>query len=270
MTKRKILVIEPDEELASLVVGFLGKADFEVALASDGLAGMETAAEFSPHLILVDLKLDNQPEGGLSLGKSIKGDVNLSKIPLVLMIPEGFDEEKPQKMKEFEKFFDGLLYKPFADTELKRVVENFTGFGESPELRKKTLEKLLKEKKLKEEPDLKNLVEDLKEKEPTKPADEKKKKRKADISFAELEEQLAEKEKIIKERDKRISTLLEQLSDLEMDHSFALEALETAKTEAENKLTQAQKRISELQEKLTKTAELLEEVLASIKAELKK
>ncbi len=97
MSKRRILIIEPDEELSSVVVKFLGKADFEVAVASDGLAGIETAGEFSPHLILVDLKLDNQPEGGLSLGKSIKSDVHLSKIPLVLMLPEGFDEEKPQK-----------------------------------------------------------------------------------------------------------------------------------------------------------------------------
>lgn len=269
MSKRKILIIEPDEKLASLVVGFLGKADFEVALASDGLAGMETAADFSPHLILVDLKLDNQPEGGLSLGKSIKGDVHLSKIPLVLMIPEGFDEEKPQKMKEIEKIFDGLLYKPFADTELKRVVENFTGFGESPELRKKTLEKLLKEKNLKEEPDLKNLVEDLKEKEPAKPAEEKKKKKKTESTVEELERQLAEKEKLIKERDKRISSLLEQLSDLEMDHSFAIEALETEKAELENKLEKAQARITELENKLRKTTEMLEKTLAYIKTEIK-
>lgn len=268
MSKRRILIIEPDEELSSVVVKFLGKADFEVAVASDGLAGIETAGEFSPHLILVDLKLDNQPEGGLSLGKSIKSDVHLSKIPLVLMLPEGFDEEKPQKMKEIEKIFDGLLYKPFADTELKRVVENFTGFGESPEIRKKTLEKLLKEKTLTEDPDLKNLVEDLKEREPAKPSEEKKRKKKADISVAELEEQLAQKEKIIREREKRIANLLEQLSDLEMDHSFALEALETEKAELADKLEKAQGRIAELEEKLKKTAELLQKALNNIKAEI--
>lgn len=273
MDKRKVLLIQPDEELTSLVKEFLGRTDFDVSATHDGLEGLEIASENRPHIVLIDLELDGAPEGGFALGKSFRNDKGLEEIPLVLIMPD--DAERNAKKNEtFSKTFDGFLYKPLLDTELKRVVENFTGFGETADQVIEQLDGLMDG----DDTDVKGLVQDIKNREEGR---EKKKARSKETpvkkeelkskpkpkakaksqktgkpegpSADELSKKINELEEELKKRDERIESLLEQLRDTEMDQSIELESLESENERLKNDRNEV--------------IELLEEAAALLKSE---
>ncbi|MDD2342966.1 MAG: response regulator [Tolumonas sp.] len=57
MFEKRILVIEDDMDAANVLEAYLMKDKFQVAIASDGLRGLEMAAQWQPHLILLDVML---------------------------------------------------------------------------------------------------------------------------------------------------------------------------------------------------------------------
>ncbi|NWJ47710.1 MAG: response regulator transcription factor [Chloroflexi bacterium] len=56
-TTPKILIIEDEESIWSLVKGYLEREDYNVAVATDGQSGLETARRIKPDLIVLDLML---------------------------------------------------------------------------------------------------------------------------------------------------------------------------------------------------------------------
>ena len=57
MTKKKILIVDDDENIASLVSLYLTKEFFECKIAADGEAALSINREFKPDLILLDIML---------------------------------------------------------------------------------------------------------------------------------------------------------------------------------------------------------------------
>lgn len=247
-----------------MVERFLGKADFEVAVARDSLLGLKLASDIKPHLALIDINLDSRSEGGVLVGKSFRQDKRLKKIPLVLMAPENLEEDNPGQIETLHKIFDGFLYKPFADTELKRVVENFTGFGEQERAKIESLDNLLQNNSsVDEDTDLRNLVKDLKERQTVEISQS------AEVQIKRLEKELENSNKLVKERDKRIETLLENLSDMEFDHSSAVESLENEKAELQKRVTELNEQLEFLKWQLKQSTELLEKAFTIVKADQK-
>ena len=245
MDKRKVLLIQPDEELTSLVKEFLGRTDFDVSATHDGLEGLEIASENRPHIALIDLELDGAPEGGFALGKSFRSDKSLEEIPLVLIMPDAAERDS-KKNETFSKIFDGFLYKPLLDTELKRVVENFTGFGETADQVIEQLDGLMDG----EDTDVRGLVQDIKKQEEGRKKKKAKPKAKTrakspksgkpeGLSADELSKKIRELEEELKKRDERIESLLEQLRDAEMDQSFEMESLESENEKLKNDRNEA-------------------------------
>lgn len=265
MVKRKVLLIETDEELASMAERFLGRSDFEVAIAKDGLHGLQLASDLNPHLVLIELTLDSSPDGGIKLGKSFRHDLQLKRIPLVLMVPDNFDEHRAERVEAANRIFDGLLYKPFADTELKRVVENFTGFGESGTRQIEALDGLLENNSsAAEDTDVRNLIKDLRDKTKSRAGENE-----HEPDARELKKLLKERDRTIKERDKRIEKLLSQLSDLEMDHSFAIESLESEKAALTAQLDEMKSSLAEQESRLAEAEKHIEETLTALKPKRK-
>jgi DNA-binding response OmpR family regulator len=54
---RRLLVVEDDDTIGELLEAALGDAGYEVAVAAGGAAGLELAARFKPHLVLLDLRM---------------------------------------------------------------------------------------------------------------------------------------------------------------------------------------------------------------------
>ena len=80
--KKKVLVVDDDEDLAELVKILLSQEGYEVALAPNGKVGVEMVDSFEPDLIILDVMM---PElDGFSACKKLK-DSDKSDIPVILL-----------------------------------------------------------------------------------------------------------------------------------------------------------------------------------------
>lgn len=79
--KKKILVVDDNEQNLYLVTFLLESRGYEVITAIDGIEGIKKAIEIKPDLILLDIQL---PElDGYEVTRKIKSIDELSHIPII-------------------------------------------------------------------------------------------------------------------------------------------------------------------------------------------
>lgn len=94
--KKRLLIVEDDQDLRELYVEVLKDEGFEVAEAADGQVGLEKAKVGNYDLLLLDIMLPKVD--GLQILKAVKEAPDLAKIPVVMLtnlgresiIKEGF------------------------------------------------------------------------------------------------------------------------------------------------------------------------------------
>lgn len=91
MNRKRILVVDDDESILSVVGIILEDEGYDVALLQDGTKLFERIDEFHPDLIVMDVMLGNAD--GRQLCNTIKADNQLNAIPVV-MISAGFEMSK--------------------------------------------------------------------------------------------------------------------------------------------------------------------------------
>lgn len=79
--KRKILVIEDNEQNLYLVRFILERSNYEVFAATDGRTGIETASALKPDLILLDIQLPVMD--GYAVARSLRENPDLADTPIV-------------------------------------------------------------------------------------------------------------------------------------------------------------------------------------------
>ncbi len=128
--KRRVLVVEPDDDFNSMLVDFLEAQRFDVKTAHTGDDGFEAFKDFAPDIILLsrELPMEDGAIGpdGLRLLKSIKQNGD-SRAPVILM-SESATERDFDRYRKLKFTADDYIKKPFEDTEVLRRIENFVGF----------------------------------------------------------------------------------------------------------------------------------------------
>ena len=81
--KIKILIIEDDSFLLSMYAAKFNLENFTVIIAEDGKKGLKIAFNELPDIILLDILLPKK--SGFNVLKELKGDKNMSKIPVILL-----------------------------------------------------------------------------------------------------------------------------------------------------------------------------------------
>ncbi|MEI8350043.1 MAG: response regulator [Candidatus Omnitrophota bacterium] len=114
---RKILVIEDELSVRRLVEFIFSKNGFEVVGAGNGQEGLDLARQHNPDLIILDLRLPIMD--GVAVGKELKGDEKLRKIPVILVTASTDNIEE----KVRESLVDSYFLKPFDYQELLKKVE---------------------------------------------------------------------------------------------------------------------------------------------------
>lgn len=109
MQKRHLLVVEDDEDILELVAYNLVKAGYRVTRAATGSEALARVAEDPPDLVVLDLML---PEtDGTEVCRRLKGDVNTSAIPVVMLTAKG---EESDIVAGLELGADDYITKPFS------------------------------------------------------------------------------------------------------------------------------------------------------------
>ncbi|MFJ3955275.1 response regulator transcription factor [Streptomyces sp. Je 1-4] len=109
---RRVLVVEDDPTVAEVVTGYLSRAGYTTAHAADGFAALDRAADFRPHLVVLDLMLPGID--GLEVCRRLRrGDG--PAVPVVMLTARG---EEADRILGLELGADDYVTKPFSPREL--------------------------------------------------------------------------------------------------------------------------------------------------------
>jgi len=114
--KQRILIIEDDSYMATLVKDYLEINNFDVHVEEDGFKGMECALKEKFALILLDLMLPGKD--GMEICRDIREKVD---IPILMMTAR---IEEVDKVRGLGLGADDYIIKPFAPAELVARVKS--------------------------------------------------------------------------------------------------------------------------------------------------
>lgn len=83
MTAPHVLVVEDDPSVRGLLQTLLVAEGYDVATASDGLAGLVKASSHRPALMLLDLMMPDL--GGIRVLEELRADPSLADVPVVVV-----------------------------------------------------------------------------------------------------------------------------------------------------------------------------------------
>lgn len=109
MDKRKILIIEDDEDILELIRYNLAREGYDIIAAADGDQGFEKAKSENPALILLDLMLPGMD--GLEVCRLLKYNRSTGEIPIIMVTAKG---EETDIVTGLELGADDYVTKPFA------------------------------------------------------------------------------------------------------------------------------------------------------------
>ena len=106
----RLLMIDDDEKLVTLMREYLESHGFEVAAAHDGNSGVDTALSMDPDLVILDLMLPGID--GLEVCRRLRQS---SRVPILMLTARG---DETDRIVGLEMGADDYLPKPFNAREL--------------------------------------------------------------------------------------------------------------------------------------------------------
>ncbi len=111
----KVLVVEDELNIATIIKVNLQNEGFEVEIANDGLDGYEKYKSFSPDIILLDIMMPKM--NGFEVCEKIREESN---VPIIMLTARA---EESDKVKGLELGADDYVVKPFGVKELVARVQ---------------------------------------------------------------------------------------------------------------------------------------------------
>lgn len=108
--KGNILVVDDETQIARVLKTTLSSQGYGVRIASDGDEAVQVMKEWSPDLVITDLRMPNMD--GLELCKHIRAK---SKLPIIVLSVKG---EERTKVDALDAGADDYVTKPFGIAEL--------------------------------------------------------------------------------------------------------------------------------------------------------
>jgi two-component system, OmpR family, phosphate regulon response regulator PhoB len=119
---KKLLIVDDEQGIRSLVRMTLESADFQILEAGDATEALELAHEHRPQLILLDVMLPDM--SGLDVCRRLKKDPALAATAIVMLTAKAQSTD----VSEAEQAgTDGYFTKPFSPIALTRKVEEILG-----------------------------------------------------------------------------------------------------------------------------------------------
>lgn len=113
--KIRLLLVEDDPNLGSLLNDYLSAKEFEVTLATDGEEGFKTFAQHTFDFVVLDIMLPEKD--GFTVAKEIR-QIN-QKVPILFLTAKSLKEDR---LEGFDVGGDDYVTKPFSMEELLRRI----------------------------------------------------------------------------------------------------------------------------------------------------
>lgn len=124
LPRLKILVVDDVDWNRSLLSAYLKDSHHQIREAVDGASGVALAAEFTPDVVLMDIRMPGMD--GLQARDRIRADPALESTRIVAVTAVSQSTDEPQQQGSF----DGYLRKPFSKRELFQQLHGL--FGDAP------------------------------------------------------------------------------------------------------------------------------------------
>lgn len=118
MAGKKILIIEDDPSVRTLLQKSLGSKGYEVTVSKDGLDGLTLLEKMRPDLLIVDIMMPRLD--GMTFVKAIKGNDKTAPIPVIFLTAKNDPKSMIEGINVGAKFY---VTKPFQLDELLSKVE---------------------------------------------------------------------------------------------------------------------------------------------------
>ena len=113
MPETKVLIVEDEDALSTILEYNLAKEKFEVATAVDGEEGLLKVEEFGPDIIILDWMLPKV--SGIEVCRRIRSKPETRNIPIIMLTARS---EEADRIRGLETGADDYLTKPFSTAEL--------------------------------------------------------------------------------------------------------------------------------------------------------
>jgi two-component system phosphate regulon response regulator PhoB len=118
-SRARLLVIEDDLDISSLLVYTLGNARFDTVTATDCKTAWEILLGSPPDLVLLDWMLPDM--SGIELLQRIRREATLENVPVIMLTARG---EESDRVRGLETGADDYIVKPFSPRELCARIRN--------------------------------------------------------------------------------------------------------------------------------------------------
>lgn len=116
---KNIVIIEDEPDTAEMYAEMMRICGYQVDIYFGGQSAVARIAEQKPAAVVLDIMMPDF--SGLDVLKVMKGDQNLSKIPVIIVSAKTLPAEIQQGL---DAGADVYLTKPVAFTELKQAIES--------------------------------------------------------------------------------------------------------------------------------------------------
>lgn len=114
---KKILLIEDNNNIIKVISLLLKQEGFEMKVEEDGVSGVETALEWEPDLILLDIKLPKM--NGFIVCETLRDNEKTENTKIIIISAKA-EEEDIQKANDLGA--DEYMIKPLEPNELLEVI----------------------------------------------------------------------------------------------------------------------------------------------------
>jgi CheY-like chemotaxis protein len=121
LPKKRILMIEDDEEMIALGELILEREGFEVISATTGPEGLTLLGNSPADLILLDIIMDGMD--GWTVLETIKADAQLAPIPVIILTARDRAQDQANATAH-ENLFARYIVKPFVVHDLIQKVKD--------------------------------------------------------------------------------------------------------------------------------------------------
>lgn len=113
---RKVLVVEDQREISSIIIKYLENEGYDYQLAEDGLSALDIFSDDFFHLVLLDVMMPGID--GFQVLSEIR---KISNVPVIMLTAR---ELEPDRLKGFDLGADDYVIKPFSPKELMRRIRS--------------------------------------------------------------------------------------------------------------------------------------------------
>ncbi len=123
-SRKKILIVDDEEDIRTYLSTLLGDQGFETLLAKDGEEAWKQVEANSPDLISLDISMPQK--SGIKFYREMKADDRWKKIPIIIVTGVSEDMRKFLSSRHQVPPPEGYLAKPISPEEILALISKLT------------------------------------------------------------------------------------------------------------------------------------------------